>query len=281
MRGSSSAIRMRLIGVLRRSSGRRVPGMSRREGGAAAGLAAPARRCRRGPRRSLARWPGPRPGAVGVARRPRPRAKRSKIRSRSSAATPAPVSRDPEARRGRPRARPPSSMVSPAGGVRDGVVRPGSCIAWVSRWRSADDDARRRRRSSRPVAVAERCAPWRRSSSVSRSEVDRLARRRKSGRSALASSSRSSTKRLMRSSSSVHERQGLGALLGVVVRAAPGGPRTIVIGVRSSWPASSTKSPLGGERPLEAVEHGVERPGQLGDLVVALGLRCAGRGRSR
>ena len=44
--------------------------------------------------------------------------------------------------------------------------------------------------------------------------------------------------------------------------------RTIVIGVRSSWPASSRNS-AGCERAFEPVEHRVERAGQRGQVVVA------------
>ena len=75
------------------------------------------------------------------------------------------------------------------------------------------------------------------SSSVSRSRSS-SERSRKSGRSALASVSRSSTKRFMRSSSSVMMRRVSGSAPSSSCR----WPRMIVIGVRSSWPASETNS---------------------------------------
>ena len=99
-------------------------------------------------------------------------------------------------------------------------------------------------------------------------EVERLDLRRKSGRSERASRSRSSTRRLIRSSSSL--------ITAVASRRSSGSspsvsrwPRITVIGVRSSCPTSARNSFCDGERRLQAVEHAVEGPAELGDLALA------------
>ena len=112
-----------------------------------------------------------------------------------------------------------------------------SCTsAWVSRWRSSATMPRRG-----PVQLQSRGAERAGLGAAPRRSAPRrrpVRRRRKSGRSALASMSRSSTSRRIRSSSSSTSASVSRTLLGIVAHQLQC-PRTMVIGVRSSWPASS------------------------------------------
>nr|WP_232070893.1 hypothetical protein [Phytohabitans flavus] len=170
------------------------------------------------------------------ARPSRPRAKRAKIRSRSSGSIPGPVSRT-------------ASSTRPCSALADSSIRSSapvnwtafwaSCMsAWVSRCRSAKivtsaTSPSRQSRSPRATALAY--------TSCIISAMSTRSSWRKSGCSARASMSRSSTIRFIRSSSSVTSAT-------VSARSAGSSPissrwpRTIVIGVRSSCPASATNA---------------------------------------
>ena len=148
-----------------------------------------------------------------------------------------------------------------------------SCMtACVSRWRSAVSRPAPLA-GEPPVAVGERLRLG--VELVGEDvEVERPGCR-KSACSALASSSRSSTKRAIRSSSSV-TRATVSSRSAGSSPSSSRWPRTIVIGVRSSWPASLDERALAGEGALQPVEHRVERAAEVGDLVVAVDVDAAG-----
>ena len=182
--------------------------------------------------RTMAR---PRPAVPGRRAPSAVRAKRSKIWSCWSAGMPGPVSRT-HSRASPSLSADPISIVSP-GAVWRTALSARFMTAWVRRWGSASTmpspvPASRQSRSAR-----DRLLPNRSLVSRSRSTASGC---RKSGRSARASTRRSPTMRAIRSSSS--------STTARVARRSSGSsdssstwPRMIVIGVRSSWPASSRK----------------------------------------
>ena len=192
------------------------------------------------------------------------RAKRSNTRSWSARRDARARCRAPTAspRRRRPRCRARSRRPRRCAGPRSapGPSSPGSAAG-----------GRPRARPRRAPRAASRAAPSARalssSSSVS-APSSTSPTRRKSSRSARASSSRSSTKRLMRSSSSVTS--------AIVSRRSCGSspsssrwPRTIVIGVRSSWLASLTNERCVPNAASSRSSMALNVRAEVGDLVVA------------
>ena len=254
--------------------GRGSPGCVEGEAGARRRGGCRARRGRRAPRPPLGRWPGParrRRDAPAVAAPGEPI---EDARSDRRRRCPGPVSLHPEAAPRRRRRREPIVIVASRplcstalpGQVHDRLReplarRPPPCPSRVG--------------GEPPVAVARTPGLWRTAHAVNGSTSSGSVRR-KSGRSSLASSNRSSTIRLMRSSSSVTRAIVSRALVGVVAEklevAADDRDRRAEL-----VPGVVDERALGRERRLEPVEHGVERAGQVGDLVPAVDLDPAGQ----
>ena len=256
----------------------RLAGIDDREGGAAAGHAVQQHLA------AVRDGDGaddrqPEPGAVARGGRAAPpRANRSKIRVRSAASTPGPVSAT-QNRSQPPASWEPTPIQSPASVWRQ-ALSASATSAWVIRCGSS------RRVDSgggleRQVAVAEPREASRTTSPVSSRESTR-AGCRNDGCSARASSSRSETMRFIRLQLVVDQRDRGFDVGGSVGSSTSRWPRTMVIGVRSSWPDVVDEAALRRDAGLDAVEHSVDGADDLVEFVAVPAWReCASTGRCR